>query len=154
MVLQFVVLPLRCSGGTYHCPPDPAYVYCPFIYHVICRIRSTPTVGGTLLAFSLQINFDREFFRVLCSRTVVRRDHSNKRLKSPIVWRRLISLMQKMGMTFGGMPLSRTKVDQTGRELLSCAYTTQLLHSTVEVCWNNSDSIFIWLNLCAESRDK
>ena len=47
-----------------------------------------------------------------------------------------------------------TKIDQTGRELLSCAYTTQLLHSTVEVCWNNSDSYFIWLNLCAESRDK
>ena len=110
MVLQFVVLPLRCSGGTYHCPPDPAYVYCPFIYHVICRIRSTPTVGGTLLGFSLQINFDREFFRVLCSRTVVRRDHSNKRLNSPIVWRRPISLMQKMGMTFGGMPLSRKRV--------------------------------------------
>ena len=32
-----------------------------------------------------------------------------------------------------------TKV-QTGRELLSCAYTTQLLHSTVEVCWNNDEA--------------
>ena len=47
-----------------------------------------------------------------------------------------------------------TKIDQTGRELLSCAYTTQLLCSTVEVCWNNSDSYFIWLKLCAESLDK
>ena len=47
-----------------------------------------------------------------------------------------------------------TKIDQTGRELLSCAYTTQLLRSTVEVCWNNSDSYFIWLKLCAESPDK
>ena len=28
--------------------------------------------------------------------------------------------------------------------MLSCAYTTQLLHSTVEVCWNNKDSYFIW----------
>ena len=37
--------------------------------------------------------------------------------------------------------------------MLSCAYTTQLLHSTVEVCWNNNDSYFIWLNLCAESRE-
>ena len=37
-----------------------------------------------------------------------------------------------------------SKINQTGRELLSCAYTTQLLHSTVEVCWNNSDSSFIW----------
>ena len=43
------------------------------------------------------------------------------------------------------------KIDQTGRELLSCVYTTQLLHSTVEVCRNNSDSYFIWLNLCAKS---
>ena len=46
-----------------------------------------------------------------------------------------------------------TKI-QTGRELLSCAYTTQLLHSTVEVCWNNDDNYFIWINLCAESLDK
>ena len=46
------------------------------------------------------------------------------------------------------------EMNQTGRELLSCAYTTQLLHSTVEVCWNNSDRYFIWLNLCAKSRDK
>ena len=27
---------------------------------------------------------------------------------------------------------------------LFCAYTTQLLHSTGEVCWNNKDSYFIW----------
>ena len=47
-----------------------------------------------------------------------------------------------------------TKIDQTGRELLSCAYKTKLLRSTVEVCWNNSDSYFIWLKLCAESLDK
>ena len=37
------------------------------------------------------------------------------------------------------------KIIQTGRGLLSCAYTTQLLHSTVEVCWNNNDSYFIWI---------
>ena len=43
---------------------------------------------------------------------------------------------------------------QTGRELLSCAYTTQLLHSTVEVCWNNDDSYFIWIKLCAETLEK
>ena len=47
-----------------------------------------------------------------------------------------------------------TRKNQTGRELLSCAYTTQLLHSTVEICWNNSDRYFIWLNLCAETWDK
>ena len=28
-----------------------------------------------------------------------------------------------------------------------CAYTTQLLHSTGEVCWNNKDSYFIWFEL-------
>ena len=43
---------------------------------------------------------------------------------------------------------------QTGRVLLSCAYTTQLLHSTVEVCWNNNISYFIWIKLCAKSLDK
>ena len=46
------------------------------------------------------------------------------------------------------------KIIQTGRVWLSCAYTTQLLHSTVEVCWNNSDSYFIWIKLCAESLEK
>ena len=40
------------------------------------------------------------------------------------------------------------------QRMLSCAYTTQLLHSTVEVCWNKYNIYFIWLNLCAESRDK
>ena len=30
------------------------------------------------------------------------------------------------------------------QRMLSCAYTTQLLHSTGEVCWNNKDSYFIW----------
>ena len=30
------------------------------------------------------------------------------------------------------------------QRMLFCAYTTQLLHSTVEVCWNNKDSYFIW----------
>ena len=38
------------------------------------------------------------------------------------------------------------------QRMLSCAYTTQLLHSTVEVCWNNKDSYFIWF-LCAGSRE-
>ena len=50
--------------------------------------------------------------------------------------------------------LGQILCDQTGRELLSCAYTTQLLHSTVEVCWNNNDSYFIWFNLCVESPDR
>ena len=39
------------------------------------------------------------------------------------------------------------------QRMLSCAYTTQLLHSTGEVCWNNSDCYFIWLNLCEGSRE-
>ena len=30
------------------------------------------------------------------------------------------------------------------QRMLFCAYTTQLLHSTVEVCWNNNDSYFSW----------
>ena len=33
------------------------------------------------------------------------------------------------------------------QRMLSCAYTTQLLHSTVEVCWNNNDSYFIWFKI-------
>ena len=39
---------------------------------------------------------------------------------------------------------------QTGRKLLSCAYTIQLLHSTVEVCWNNNESYFIWFKFCVQ----
>ena len=35
---------------------------------------------------------------------------------------------------------------------LFCAYTTQLLHSTGEVCWNNNDSYFIWFEfVCRNS---
>ena len=39
--------------------------------------------------------------------------------------------------------------------MLSCAYTTQLLHSTGEVCWNNNDSYFIWFKfVCRKSGKK
>ena len=34
--------------------------------------------------------------------------------------------------------------------MLFCAYTTQLLHSTGEVCWNNKDSYFIWFEICVQ----
>ena len=38
------------------------------------------------------------------------------------------------------------------QRMLSCAYTTQLLHSTVEVCWNINDSYFIWFKfVCRKS---
>ena len=38
------------------------------------------------------------------------------------------------------------------QRMLFCAYTTQLLHSTVEVCWNNKDSYFIWFKfVCRNS---
>ena len=41
------------------------------------------------------------------------------------------------------------------QRMLFCAYTTQLLHSTGEVCWNNKDSYFIWFEfLCAETPDR
>ena len=36
------------------------------------------------------------------------------------------------------------------QKMLFCAYTTQLLHSTGEVCWNNNDSYFIWFELCVQ----
>ena len=39
------------------------------------------------------------------------------------------------------------------QRMLSCAYTTQLLHLTGEVCWNNNGSYLFGLNLCAESRE-
>ena len=38
------------------------------------------------------------------------------------------------------------------QRMLFCAYTTQLLHSTGEVCWNNKDSYFIWFEfVCRNS---
>ena len=36
------------------------------------------------------------------------------------------------------------------QRMLFCAYTTQLLHSTGEVCWNNKDSYFIWFEICVQ----
>ena len=38
------------------------------------------------------------------------------------------------------------------QRMLFCAYTTQLLHPTGEVCWNNKDSYFIWFEfVCRNS---
>ena len=38
------------------------------------------------------------------------------------------------------------------QRMLFCAYTTQLLHSTGEVCRNNKDSYFIWFKfVCRNS---
>ena len=38
------------------------------------------------------------------------------------------------------------------QRMLFCAYTTQLLHSTGEGCWNNKDSYFIWFKfVCRNS---
>ena len=38
------------------------------------------------------------------------------------------------------------------QRMLFCAYTTQLLHSTGEVCWNTNDSYFIWFEfVCRNS---
>ena len=38
------------------------------------------------------------------------------------------------------------------QRMLFCAYTTQLLHSTGEVCWNNKDSYFVWFEfVCRNS---
>ena len=38
------------------------------------------------------------------------------------------------------------------QRMLFCVYTTQLLHSTGEVCWNNNDSYFIWFEfVCRNS---
>ena len=36
------------------------------------------------------------------------------------------------------------------QRMLFCAYTTQLLHSTGEVCWNNKDSYFILFEFCVQ----
>ena len=36
------------------------------------------------------------------------------------------------------------------QRMLFCAYTTQLLHSTGEVCWNKKDSYFIWFEFCVQ----
>ena len=40
------------------------------------------------------------------------------------------------------------------QRMLSCAYTTQLLHSTGEVCWNNNDSYFIWFKFVCRKLGK
>ena len=38
------------------------------------------------------------------------------------------------------------------QRMLFCVYTTQLLHSTGEVCWNNKDSYFNWFEfVCRNS---
>ena len=68
---------------------------------------------------------------------------------------RLVNLIQfppEMDMRYGLAKLGQISRLPNWQRMLFCAYTTQLLHSTGEVCWNNKDSYFICLNLCAETR--
>ena len=71
---------------------------------------------------------------------------------------RLVNLIQfppemdENWVRYGLAKLGQISKLPNGRKLLSCAYTTQLLHSTVEVCWNNNDSYFIWFKfVCRNS---
>ena len=69
---------------------------------------------------------------------------------------RLVNLIQfppEMGenwVRYGLAKLGQISRLPNWQKMLFCAYTTQLLHSTGEVCWNNNDSYFIWFELCVQ----
>ena len=73
---------------------------------------------------------------------------------------RLVNLIQfppemdKNWVRYGLAKLGQISELPNWQRMLFCAYTTQLLHSTGEVCWNNKDSNFFGLNLCAETPDR
>ena len=61
--------------------------------------------------------------------------------------------MDENWVRYGLAKLGQISKIPNWQRMLSCAYTTQLLHSTVEVCWNNKDSYFIWFEfVCRNSR--
>ena len=68
-------------------------------------------------------------------------------LALPILWVYFDTIPTKNGRELMEKWVSELKDKFLGpnwQRMLSCAYTTQLLHSTGEVCWNNKDSYFIW----------
>ena len=71
---------------------------------------------------------------------------------------RLVNLIQfppemdENWVRYGLAKLGQISKIPNWQRMLSCAYTTQLLHSTGEVCWNNKDSYFIWFEfVCRNS---
>ena len=60
--------------------------------------------------------------------------------------------MDENWVRYGVAKLGQISKLPNWQRMLFCAYTTQLLHSTVEVCWNNNDSYFIWFEfVCRNS---
>ena len=60
--------------------------------------------------------------------------------------------MDENWVRFGLAKLGQISKLPNWQRMLFCAYTTQLLHSTGEVCWNNNDSYFIWFEfVCRNS---
>ena len=71
---------------------------------------------------------------------------------------RLVNLIQfppemdENWVSYGLAKLGQISRLPNWQRMLFCAYTTQLLHSTVEVCWNNNDSYFIWFEFVLKLR--
>ena len=60
--------------------------------------------------------------------------------------------MDENWVRYGLAKLRQISRSPNWQRMLFCAYTTQLLHSTGEVCWNNKDSYFIWFEfVCRNS---
>ena len=70
-------------------------------------------------------------------------------------WRQLIQFPPEMDenwVRYGLAKLGQISRLPNWQRMLFCAYTTQLLHSTGEGCWNNKDSYFIWFEfVCRNS---
>ena len=73
----------------------------------------------------------------------------------PAPWKTVIQFPPEMDenwVRYGLAKLGQISRLPNWQRMLFCAYTTQLLHSTVEVCWNNNDSYFIWFEfVCRNS---
>ena len=60
--------------------------------------------------------------------------------------------MDETWVRYGLAKLGQISELPNWQRMLFCAYTTQLLLSTGEVCWNNKDSYFIWFEfVCRNS---
>ena len=71
-------------------------------------------------------------------------DILNKRLEFPSVLIQFPPEMDENWVRYGLAKLGQISRLPNWQRMLFCAYTTQLLHSTGEVCWNIKDSYFIW----------
>ena len=121
----------KCQCGITQCPCR-MFTLCESTYLLICKL--IPIITNPLI-------------------TIFKPPTSNPNPQCPQCF--LIQFPPEMDenwVRYGLAKLGQISRLPNWQRMLFCVYTTQLLHSTGEVCWNNNDSYFIWFEfVCRNS---